>query len=269
MQAWVRGLQEKLVPATVAVVYGHFAGVFKSAVDDRLVPRTPCRAVKLPRTEKRLIVPLPTEQVIALADAVPCRYRAAVMVAAFAGLRQGEVFGLQLSGLDLLRRQIHVNQQLVLLPGRPPELGPPKTAASVRIIPIPAFLCEELASHLAEFGTGEQGLVFTDDRGRPLRRNRFSESIWRPAAKAVGVPQGTVFHSLRHYYASLLIRHGESVTTVQHRLGHASAMETLDTYGHLWPDSEERTREVVEKEWMMTDTQESEDSARTAQGIPR
>ena len=48
------------------------------------------------------------------------------------------------------------------------------------------------------------------------------------------------------YYASLLIRHGESVKTVQARLGHASAVETLDTYSHLWPDSDDRTREAVD-----------------------
>jgi hypothetical protein len=52
--------------------------------------------------------------------------------------------------------------------------------------------------------------------------------------------------ALRHYYASLLIRHGESVKTVQARLGHASAVETLDTYSHLWPDSEDRTRDAID-----------------------
>ena len=53
-------------------------------------------------------------------------------------------------------------------------------------------------------------------------------------------------HALRHYYASLLIRYGESVKTVQARLGHASAAETLDTYSHLWPDSDDRTRAAVD-----------------------
>lgn len=53
-------------------------------------------------------------------------------------------------------------------------------------------------------------------------------------------------HDLRHYYASLLIRHGESVKTVQARLGHASATETLETYAHLWPDSDDRTRVTVD-----------------------
>jgi integrase len=51
---------------------------------------------------------------------------------------------------------------------------------------------------------------------------------------------------LRHYYASLLIRHGESVKTVQRRLGHATAAETLDTYSHLWPDSDDRTRDAID-----------------------
>jgi integrase len=55
------------------------------------------------------------------------------------------------------------------------------------------------------------------------------------------------FHDLRHYYASLLIRHGESVKVVQKRLGHKSAVETLNTYSHLWPDSEDRTREAVDE----------------------
>jgi Phage integrase family len=60
------------------------------------------------------------------------------------------------------------------------------------------------------------------------------------------VPAATGMHDLRHYYASLLIRHGESVKTVQRRLGHATAAETPDTYSHLWPDSDDRTREAVD-----------------------
>ena len=62
----------------------------------------------------------------------------------------------------------------------------------------------------------------------------------------VGVPIATGFHELRHYYASLLIRHGESVKVVQARLGHASAAETLDSYSHLWPDSDDCTRTAID-----------------------
>ena len=58
--------------------------------------------------------------------------------------------------------------------------------------------------------------------------------------------RGFRFHGLRHHYASLLIRHGESVKTVQARLGHATAAETLDTCNHLWPGSDDRTREAFD-----------------------
>ena len=67
------------------------------------------------------------------------------------------------------------------------------------------------------------------------------------AAAAAGIGDGVTFHDLRHYYAGLLIRHGESVKVVQKRLGHKSAVETLDTNSHLWPDSEDRTREAVDE----------------------
>lgn len=52
-------------------------------------------------------------------------------------------------------------------------------------------------------------------------------------------------HDLGHFYASLLIRHGPSVKTVHARLGHKSATETLDRYGHLWSDSDEQTRNIL------------------------
>jgi len=65
-------------------------------------------------------------------------------------------------------------------------------------------------------------------------------------AKSMNATTGPGMHALRHYYASLLIRYGESVKTVQTRLGHASAVETLDTYSHLWPDSDGRTRDAID-----------------------
>jgi integrase len=190
------------------------------------------------------------------------RYRALVVLAAGTGLRHGEALGLEVDAVDFLRRTLQVRQQLVTMPGQPPYLAPPKTPASHRTIPLPQVVVDALAAHLAAFPAARVEildatvkpdprqraalLVFTDDAGRPLRRTRFS-GIWRPAAASAGPPDGATFHDLRHHYASLLIRHGESVKVVQHRLGHKSAVETLDTYSHLWPDSEDRTREAVDQ----------------------
>ena len=60
------------------------------------------------------------------------------------------------------------------------------------------------------------------------------------------VAGGFGLHGLRHACASLLIKHGESVKVVQERLGHKSAMETLYTYGHIWDDQQDETRNAVD-----------------------
>lgn len=131
-------------------------------------------------------------------------------------------------------------------PRQEPEFRPTKTAASVHTIPLPQVLVDALAAHLAANPAQTHGLIFTDEFGGALRRAQFGHAAWRPTIKAAGLPSGTGFHQLRHFYASLLIRHGESVKTVQARLRHANAAGTLDTYSHLWPDSDDQTRKAID-----------------------
>lgn len=260
VQAWVAGMQ--LAPSTVHVVHGIVAGIFNAAVGDRRIATSPCGRTRLPKVEPKRVVPLSTTAVEALIAAVPESSRALIVLAAGTGLRQGEVLGLTLDRVDFLRRTITVDRQIVSLGTTDPYLGPTKTAASVRTIPLPQVVAEALAEHVRVYGATEVEvedqtrakpgpvtvpLLFVDSQGRPWRRGLFGSRVWLPAVEAAdGVPAGTGFHQLRHFYASLLIRHGESVKTVQSMLGHASASETLDTYSHLWPDSDERTREAVD-----------------------
>ncbi len=227
------------------MVHGLVAAIFKAAVRDRILPGSPCEGARLPKKELRQVEPLTVDQVRALAEATPDRFRALVVVAAGTGLRQGEVFGLTMDRLDFLRRTLRVDRQMVQTVGQSPALGPPKTAASYRTVPLPTVVAEALSEHLRAFPTGPQGLLFSAANGSAIRRTSFSANVWRPAVKRAGL-DGAVFHELRHFYASLLIRHGESVKVVQARLGHATAAETLDTYSHLWPDSEDRTRQAVD-----------------------
>jgi integrase len=247
IQHWTTKLSQTKAPATVQVVHGIVAAIFKSALRDRLVSTSPCEGTRLPKKLPVEIKPLTSSIVHALADAVPPRYRALVILGAGTGLRQGECFGLDVDHVDLDERNLRVDQQLILLPGRPPFFGPPKTPASHRTVPLPDIVVEELRRHLERFPVQHKDrLLFTDGDGAAIRRTAFSRHVWRPAVSAAGAPRGTGFQDLRHYYASLLIRHGESVKTVQKRLGHATAAETLDTYAHLWPDSDDRTREAVD-----------------------
>lgn len=242
IQAWVAGLE--LAPATVGVVHGIVSTVMKSAVRDRRLASNPCEGTKLPKVQRKQIVPLTTEQVAAVRDALPAELQALVTLAAGTGLRQGECFGLTVDRVRFLERTLTVDRQLVTLQKQAPTFGPPKTRASNRTIPLPQVVVDALAAHLAAFPAEPDGLVFTL-AGKPITRQAFGHK-WRAAVKEAGLPDGTGLHALRHYYASLLIRHGESVKTVQARLGHASAVETLDTYSHLWPDSDDRTREAID-----------------------
>ncbi|PWW24886.1 site-specific recombinase XerD [Geodermatophilus normandii] len=244
VQALVKRLSKTLAPGTVGVVHRILSAVFKAAVRDRRIIASPCTGTRLPKVHKQRIEPLSIEAVRALTDAVPERYRALVTLAAGTGLRQGEALGLTVDRIDFLRRQLTVDRQLVTMPDRPPYLAPPKTQASVRVVPLPQVVVDALAAHLKQWQS--DGFVFTTDLGNPIRRTAFSATVWRPAVKTAGLDDTVTFHGLRHFYASLLIRHGESVKTVQARLGHASASETLDTYSHLWPDSDDRTRAAVD-----------------------
>jgi integrase len=268
IQGWVRRLeagaadQRVMAAATIETMYRHVVAIFRAAVADRIIPSSPCVHIKLPKIEPKRIEPISTELVGALAAGMPSRLAALVALGAGTGLRQGEAFGLEVEHVDFLRRTLRVEQQVVLLAGEEPKIARPKTDASYRDIPLPRVVVDALAAHLAEFPAvpfevedtrGTQPvrrlarLVFASEEGEPLRRTNFSARAWRPARASAGAPDWVTYHDLRHYYASLLIRHGESVKVVQRRLGHATATETLDTYSHLWPDSEDRTREAVDK----------------------
>jgi integrase len=257
VQAWVAGLE--LAPSTTTVVYGKLAAIFRAAVEDRVIARSPCtRRVRLPRHHGAEVVPMTPVQVRAMVEAVPARWRAFVVLLAGAGLRPGEALGLTVDRVDFLRRTIRVDRQLVTVSGQPPHLGPPKTPSSVRTIPVPQQVLDALAHHLERRtvpgGTVPEreravsristDLLFTDAKGEPVRRNALGH-MWRRAATRAGV-EGFTPHDLRHYAASVLIDQGASVKAVQRHLGHASATTTLDVYAHLWPDSEDVTRRALD-----------------------
>lgn len=248
-------------PPTIQVIYRYVGAIFRAAVADRLIVESPCAGVRLPKIEPRTVVPPTTDNVSAMRDTVADRYRALVTLGAGTGLRQGEAFAIEAEHIDFLRRTLRVCQQLVLMPREAPKIAPLKTETSYRTIPLPGVAIDALAAHMVAFPpvTVELGdvtgpasrrrpaqLVFTDDNGQALRRTAFSLQVWQPARKMAGLPSHFTYHNLLYYYASLLIRHGESVRVVQSRLGHATATETLDTYSHLWPDAEDRTRQAID-----------------------
>ena len=81
----------------------------------------------------------------------------------------------------------------------------------------------------------------------------FYCTVFRAAVKKAGLPAGTTSHDLRHHYASVLLAGGDSVLAVAERLGHEDATLVMTTYGHLLPDSKDRTRQAVDAAWRAMD----------------
>jgi hypothetical protein len=150
-------------------------------------------------------------------------------------------------------------------------LAPLKTKASRRTIPVGNWVTEEIAAHLQRFGPGYSQVIMSNNARRIIRRSAFGY-VWRSAVAAARtcgkppagasaapecgdtcaepahmLPAGTRFHDLRHFYASALIAANLNPKVIQTRLGHATIAETMDTYGHLFPDAEELGRTAVDQ----------------------
>lgn len=246
VRGFVRALGEQLAPNTVRSVHMLLSAILTAAVEDGVLGRSPCVRTGPRREPRAAVVPLGVDQVQAMLETMPDRYAATVALGAGCGLRLGEALGLKVSRVRFLQRELDVAEQLILVPGAPPRLGPPKTRSSVRTVPAPTLVLDALAAHLQTFPADGDGLVFRSRTGGPVWPNTFQASVWKPAVARAGLPAGTRFHDLRHFCASLLIASGESVKTVQAVLGHSSAVETLNTYAHLWPDNEQRTRLAID-----------------------
>ena len=171
----------------------------------------------------------------ALHDAMPERLRAAVLLGAFAGLRDAEACGLRIADIDFMRG--------IVTPAVQYPAEPLKTETSKTALPIPQSLALALSAHVSRWST--EKTVLANEWGDQLGPWALQRAMRTARAKVAGLPSGFRFHDLRHYLASMLIASGADVKVVQARLRHASAKTTLDTYAHLWPDSDESTRAAI------------------------
>ena len=105
------------------------------------------------------------------------------------------------------------------------------------------MLALELSANVARW---QAPTVLVNELGRQLGPWVLERPMRTARAKVPGLPADFRDHDLRHYFASLLVASGGDVKVVQSRLRHESAKTTLDTYGHLWPDSDDSTRAAIE-----------------------
>ena len=229
VQRWVTGLD--VAPASVRKVHRVLSMMLAWAVADDRLARNPADKISLPRVaqaEKRFLT---HRQVHELADACGPEYRLVVLFLSYAGLRWGEMAALRVGRVDFLRRRALVAESVTPVKGVM-TFGPTK-GHERREVPIPRFLVEDLAQHVA--GRPADALLFTGARGAVMRSQTFQRAALTEAAAGLDIP-GFHPHELRHTAASLAIASGADVKVVQQMLGHKSATMTLDLYGHLFGD---------------------------------
>lgn len=261
VRAWNAKVVESKGPDQAAKAYRLLHAILNTAVDDELIARNPCRiaGANVSHTPER---PMPeTSIVLALAEAMPPRLRAFVLVGAFATLRTGELMGLERRDVDPLRSVVLVRREAVQVPHLRDEHGAiierrsrfvksPKSDAGTRSVAVPRYVMERLEEHLARYvGADPTSVVFVKENGQPITRSDLSVA-WRRACAATGVvafskkhPEGLRLHDLRHHAGTMAARAGATTKELMARMGHSTPRAAL-IYQHA---SDERDHALAAK----------------------
>lgn len=166
--------------------------------------------------------------------------RCFVHLAAFCGMRWGEIAGLTLGHLDLDGAVIRIRHSLDSFD----VLKGPKTKAGIRDVDLPTHLVEILRAWLArDYVPNPRKLLFRTQLSRTDRgpggficASSFHNAYWRPVLAEAGLLSGDGdefhFHALRHFASSWLMASGMPVPDVAAYLGHANFDMTLKVYAH-------------------------------------
>jgi integrase len=174
-----------------------------------------------------------------LIDSAPPRWRPLIVTAIFTGMRLGELRGLRWSDVDLEAGVIHVRQRA----NRWGRMGPPKSKAGKRDIPLAPIVINALKQWRADCPTGELNLVFATRSGLPQGQSNILDQVWVPLLHKCRLLNDSGghrynFHMLRHAAASLFIAYLKwPPKRIQAVMGHANVALTFDLYGHLFEDA--------------------------------
>ena len=165
-------------------------------------------------------------QVLAVVEAVPERYRLALLLASWCALRRGEVLGLQRADIDVASAEMHVRRAWSAPMGKAPALGPPKTEKGVRPVIIPSNIVPALISHLERFvGPEPHAWLFATQNGSPLSPRNL-DRVWSKAREGTDLRQLRL-HDLRHSGLTWAADTGASTANLMQRGGHSDPRAAL------------------------------------------
>ncbi|MFI5935955.1 tyrosine-type recombinase/integrase [Actinoplanes sp. NPDC051494] len=205
---------------SISQSYRFLRMVMNVAVREGLIARNPCQipsAGVVRAAERPVATPA---QILELVEAITPRYRTAVLIAAWCGLRRGEIAGLRVADVDLVEHTITVRKNRVepLHDRQRAHDKDPKTEAGKRTITIPPHVIPVVRLHLDEYA-GKDRLFISRD-GSPLRGNTLYQAFVR--ARRRSELNKLTFHDLRHTGQTLAAQTGATLADLMKRLGHSS-----------------------------------------------
>lgn len=225
-----------LAPNTVRRAFDPLRVILRRAHARGLIAQNPALGLELPTGEvkprDRAAAPALVLELVARFE--DSRDRALWATAFYAGLRLGELRALRWRHVDLAAQRIHVEQSM----DDKGELGPPKTKAGVRTLPITPHLGAPLVALLGDDTPHPDAFVFAEPDGRPL--------VYRSAIRRAADLHDWTLHEARHSCISIWAAAIRNPKRVQTMAGHASIVMTLDRYGKaLGVDDDQASREVT------------------------
>ena len=254
IQRGVNGFAARLEPVTVRYTFQVLRTALRQGVKWGMVARNPASGIKTPTAQREMRCWNEDEarRLMRFADG-RTRYSAVFRLALATGMRLGEILGLRWDDVDLDESRLQVRHSLSWPRGGKPELLPPKTAASRRVIPIDRGTAETLRQHrrrqaAERLAAGPDwrnlNLVFCTRQGGYVEQ-QVVRGRMAAVEKGSGMP-AIRFHDLHHTHATLLLRQARrSVKEVSERLGPANVTVTLQLYAHVLADQHVEMAHVI------------------------
>jgi integrase len=220
------------------------------AVRWQMLDHNPAADVTAPRTQQHEQHIWTEEQATRFLQQAHASSRAWDTLWAFllgSGCRVGEALGLRWGDITWDTATVRISRSVTYVNNRPVE-GEPKTKSGRRSLTLPVFALQALRAHqerrATEQSPGATERCFSTTVGTVPQPSNLLRAL-HGTCRAAGVPELRV-HDLRHVHATLAIRHGADLKSLQRRLGHSSLAMTLGLYAHAVSSGDEQTAAALQ-----------------------
>lgn len=251
IEKFYNDLQSKSCSSTlINAIHRTLRASFNWGIKKRILSVNPCALVEKPSLKKPIHKIWTPEETIQFFNAPSTRsnqYFLVYLIGAAAGLRKGEVLGIELISIDVNEKILKVTQTLIK-DGNEPIFGTPKSESSIRAIALPETLCNLLSPHIERQRNNSNNkfnLLFCYENGNPYNLNSVTNQL-KVLCREAGVKE-LKFHELRHTFASTLVGLNTNMKVIQEILGHSSYQVTADTYSHIALESKSSAASALQE----------------------